>query len=147
MKCLYILFIVLFSCSACGKRSLENHAEKTAIAFSEAFYNLDYGAAKKLVTPSSLLYLRFLASNTSQELLDEVQKKGAVDVSIVDAQVEGDNQAIVICLVKNYLETDYLTRHSTIGAEKKDTLHLVKEGNEWLVKMDIPQQSGKQNHD
>ena len=147
MRYLYILFIVLFSCSACGKRSLENHAEKAAVAFSEAFYNLDYGVAKKLVTSSSLPYLRFLASNTDQELLDKVQKKGAVQVSVVEAQLEGDNQAIVVCLVKNYLKTDYLTRQSVVGPEKKDTLHLVKEDEEWLVRMDIPQQSGKQNRD
>ncbi len=29
----------------------------------------------------------------------------------------------------------------------QDTLQLIKEGNKWLIRKDIPQQNGKQSHD
>lgn len=101
-----------------------------------------------MVVPASLPYLSYMATNTTQELIDKVNAKGPVVVTVISEQMNPEEgHATVICSVKNYLKADFFNGTSAILSEKQDTIHLVKEGERWLVKMDNPLQSGMQNHD
>ena len=69
-------------------------------------------------------------------------------VAVISEQMNPEEgHATVICSVKNYLKADFFNGTSAILPEKQDTIHLVKEDERWLVKMDNPLQSGMQNHD
>lgn len=101
-----------------------------------------------MVVPASLPYLSYMATNTTQELIDKVNAKGPVVVTVISEQMNPEEgHATVICSVKNYLKADFFNGTSAILPEKQDTIHLVKEDERWLVKMDNPLQSGMQNHD
>lgn len=134
--------------AACQKQVPQSEVVRNAIAFCETFYDLDYAATKELVVPASLPYLSYMATNTTQELIDKVNAKGPVVVTVISEQMNPEEgHATVICSVKNYLKADFFNGTSAILPEKQDTIHLVKEDERWLVKMDNPLQSGMQNHD
>lgn len=148
MKILRIFYLsALISLAACQEhKQPQSEAVLNAVAFCEAFYDLDYATAKELATPASLPYIRFMATNTTQEHIDKVRAKGPVAVGILDMQVDEEaGDAIVVCSVKNYLKADFFNGTSTVLPEKQDTVRLVKNGEHWLVRMDNPLQSGMRN--
>lgn len=141
------LFIIL-GLSACQKPVPPHEAVVNATSFCEAFYDLDYIAARDLATASSLPYLSFIATNTAQKHVDAVKARGPVVVSVADSQInEEEGIATLICSIKNSLHIDYFSGASFIIPEKQDTLYLIKEAGRWLVRMDNPLQSGTQSRD
>jgi hypothetical protein len=55
--------------------------------------------------------------------------------------------ATVICQIKNAFIINPINGKAERFSSLQDTLQLIKEGNKWLVRKDIPLQNGKQNHD
>ena len=105
-------------------------------------------AAKDMATAASFPYISFIATNTTQQHVDKVKARGPVAVSVVDTQVnEEKGDATVVCSVKNSLSINFFNGASVIVPEKQDTLHLIKEGERWLVKMDNPLRNGMQSPD
>ena len=150
MNKLYTLIysVLIFTCLSCQQQTPQTQIEQTAIDFCEAFYNLNYPAAKAWSTPSSLSYLSFLASNVRQTHLDLLKTRGAAKVSVISSEITPDSEmATVICQIKNAFIINPINGKAERFSSLQDTLQLIKEGNKWLVRKDIPLQNGKQNHD
>ena len=97
----------------------------------------------------SLSYLSFLASNIQQNHLDQLKTQGAAKASIItSSEITPDSEmATVICQIKNAFIINPINGKAERFSSLQDTLQLIKEGNKWLVRKDIPLQNGKQNHD
>ena len=89
MKILRIFSLIAFMglAAACQKQVPQSEVVHNAIAFCETFYDLDYAATKELVVPASLPYLSYMATNTTQELIDKVNAKGPVVVTVISEQM------------------------------------------------------------
>ncbi len=136
------------SFTACQDTPPPHQATVNAASFCEAIYNLDYMTAKDMVTATSIPYISFIATNTTQQHVDKVKARGPVTVSVADAQVDEERgNATIVCSVKNSLSINFFNGTSVIVPEKQDTLHLIKEGERWLVKMDNPLRNGMQSPD
>ena len=146
MKKIRLFYLsVLISLTACQDAPPPHEATVNAVSFCEAVYDLDYMAAKDMATAASF---SFIATNTTQQHVDKVKARGPVAVSVVDTQVnEEKGDATVICSVKNSLSINFFNGASVIVPEKQDTLHLIKESERWLVKMDNPLRNGMQSPD
>lgn len=145
---LFILPALLFTLSACQKENPQTIIEETATNFCEAFYNFNYPVAKEWSTPSSLSYLSFLASNLRQEHLDRLRKQGPLKVSILTSAMEPNaERATAICQIKDAYIIHPISGNTQHVSSLQDTLQLIKEDGKWLVRKDIPLQSGKQNRD
>ena len=74
MKILRIFSLIAFMglAAACQKQVPQSEVVHNAIAICETFYDLEYAATKELVVPASLPYLSYMATNTTQELIDKV---------------------------------------------------------------------------
>ena len=148
---IHILSISIFSfiCLSCQQHTPKSQIEQTAVDFCEAFYNFNYPVAEEWSTPSSLSYLSFLASNIQQNHLDQLKTQGAAKASIItSSEITPDSEmATVICQIKNAFIINPINGKAERFSSLQDTLQLIKEGNKWLVRKDIPLQNGKQNHD
>lgn len=145
---LFILSAILFTLSACKKENPQTIIEETATHFCEAFYNFNYPVAKEWSTPSSLSYLSYLASNLRQEHLDRLKKQGPVKVSVLTSAIEPDaEKATAICQIEDAYFINPINGDAQHMPSLKDTLQLIKEDGKWLVRKDIPLQSGKQSRD
>ena len=136
-----ILSVITFTCFSCQKQNPKTQLEEIAINFCESFYNFN--------SPSSLSYLSFLASNIQQNHLDQLKTQGAAKASIItSSEITPDSEmATVICQIKNAFIINPINGKAERFSSLQDTLQLIKEGNKWLVRKDIPLQNGKQNHD
>ena len=146
---IHILSIFSFICLSCQQQTPKSQIEQTAVDFCEAFYNFNYPVAEEWSTPSSLSYLSFLASNIQQNHLDQLKTQGAAKASIItSSEITPDSEmATVICQIKNAFIINPINGKAERFSSLQDTLQLIKEGNKWLVRKDIPQQNGKQSHD
>ena len=144
-----ILSLITFTCFSCQKQNPKTQLEEIAISFCESFYNFNYPVAEEWSTPSSLSYLSFLASNIQQNHLDQLKTQGAAKASIItSSEITPDSEmATVICQIKNAFIINPINGKAERFSSLQDTLQLIKEGNKWLVRKDIPLQNGKQNHD
>ena len=90
-----------------------------------------------------------LASNIQQNHLDQLKTQGAAKASIItSSEITPDSEmATVICQIKNAFIINPINGKAERFSSLQDTLQLIKEGNKWLVRKDIPLQNGKQNHD
>lgn len=116
MKKIQILSLfIIIGLNACQEPAPPHEAVVNATSFCEALYNLDYVAAKDLTTASSLPYISFVATNTTQKHVDAVRARGPVSVSIMEVQInEEEKNATLICLVKNSLHIDFFSGESYI---------------------------------
>ena len=134
-----ILSVITFTCFSCQKQNPKTQLEEIAINFCESFYNFNYPVAEEWSTPSSLSYLS----------LDQLKTQGAAKASIItSSEITPDSEmATVICQIKNAFIINPINGKAERFSSLQDTLQLIKEGNKWLVRKDIPLQNGKQNHD
>ncbi|WP_321517227.1 DUF4878 domain-containing protein [uncultured Bacteroides sp.] len=126
-----LLLIPLFV--ACS-HTPQKEAEKVAVNFSKAMYNLNFDDAKKYCTPDASKILSFIASNIKEEDLKLLKKSGDVDVSVVESTLNsGDSTATVNLKISNYIQINIMSGKSTIEKEKEERVDLVKVKDKWLV--------------
>ena len=143
-----ILSVITFTCFSCQKQNPKTQLEEIAINFCESFYNFNYPVAKEWSTPSSQSYLSFLASNVGQPHLEQLKTRGAAKVSVISSEIDANlEEASVVCQIKNAFVIHPIGGKMEYVSSLQDTLELVRVNNKWLIRKDIPQQNGKQNHD
>ena len=99
-------------------------------------------------TPSSLSYLSFLASNIQQKHIEQLKAQGAAKISVVSSEIDANSErATVVCEIKNAHIISPISGEMQQISVLRDTLELMRERNKWLIRMDIPRQNGKRNHD
>ena len=147
----YFLSVVfsIFCCFSC-QRSIESRTslEQSVIGFGESFYNLNYVEAQEWATKDDLPYLQFMASNIHEEHLAKLDSVGPSAITILSSQVHNSGtEAKVFCRINHVLKIDYISGKSILLEQIEDTLHLIKDGAKWFVRMDNPLQSEMRNHD
>ena len=145
---IHILSIFSFICLSCQQQTPKSQIEQTAVDFCEAFYNFNYPVAEEWSTPSSLSYLSFLASNIQQKHIEQLKAQGTAKVSVVSSEIDANSErATVVCEIKNANIISPISGEMQQISVLQDTLELMRERNKWLIRMDIPRQNGKRNHD
>ena len=143
-----ILSVITFTCFSCQKQNPKTQLEEIAINFCESFYNFNYPVAEEWSTPSSLSYLSFLASNIQQKHIEQLKAQGTAKVSVVSSEIDANSErATVVCEIKNAHIISPISGEMQQISALQDTLELMRERNKWLIRMDIPRQNGKRNHD
>ena len=136
---IHILSIFSFICLSCQQQTPQNQIEQAAVDFCEAFYNFNYPVAEEWSTPSSLSYLSFL---------EQLKAQGAAKISVVSSEIDANSErATVVCEIKNAHIISPISGEMQQISVLRDTLELMRERNKWLIRMDIPRQNGKRNHD
>ena len=145
---IHILSIFSFICLSCQQQTPQNQIEQAAVDFCEAFYNFTSPVAEEWRTPSSLSYLSFLASNIQQKHIEQLKAQGAAKISVVSSEIDANSErATVVCEIKNAHIISPISGEMQQISVLRDTLELMRERNKWLIRMDIPRQNGKRNHD
>ena len=138
---IHILSIFSFICLSCQQQTPQNQIEQAAVDFCEAFYNFNYPVAEEWSTPSSLSYLQ-------QKHIEQLKAQGAAKISVVSSEIDANSErATVVCEIKNAHIISPISGEMQQISVLRDTLELMRERNKWLIRMDIPRQNGKRNHD
>ncbi len=91
--------------------------------------------------------LVFLASNIQQKIIwisSKHKERQKLFYHYFSEITPDSEMATVICQIKNAFIINPINGKAERFSSLQDTLQLIKEGNKWLVRKDIPLQNGKQ---
>ena len=127
---------------------MDEEAERKATAFATAYFNYDFQAALETVTPESEKWLRFAASNVTQEVVNALNARNAAAiVEIADMYKTDDSTMTVNVVVSNFLLQDSIGQAGHTVEEGLFRLIVVKRDGKSYVKMEGLPRSEKQNRD
>lgn len=147
-KYLFCLCLGLFM--GCEEKEADPDAKVVAFAaaFADAYFNMDFTKARGMVAPEDVKWLRFMASNVTQEDVDllNAQEEGAT------AEAEGyerldDSTLVVTMCVRNYLVKDSLGAAADMAAEGRFRFVVVERGGDYKVRMEGLPRSERQSRD
>ncbi len=142
----------LLGITACtGQRSSEmTVAEEVTTDFARAYFNYDYKRAQQYITPESKKWLRFAATNVTQQTLDLLNQRNEdkqTDVSLESSEVLNDSTQIVSVSVTNYVDTDSLGQQPFVREEAVYRMKVVCRDDKWMVRMEGLPRSEKRSRD
>lgn len=147
----YTLFIIgsLLMAACAGQQSASVDAAKSQIeAFAEAYFNYDFRQAEKYVTPESGKWLRFAASNVTQEDLDMINAQELAATAVVSDCLQTDDSTFQATVeVCNFLQKDSLEMPGTIVDQALFKVMAVEREGNYLVRMACLPRSERQNPD
>lgn len=118
--------------------SEEKAIEQSVVGFAQNYFNLRYQKAINACTPESEKWVRFKATNITQEDVDVYNSKrdtAECDVESIDLD---DDKATAIVEVRNFLNCDSIGKPATICPNAKFKLELKKQGEKWMVDVQSP---------
>ena len=141
------LLMLLNGCN--GHQGSESQLKESADSFSNAYFNWQFKRAVPYVSNSSVVWLRYAASQVHQEDVDSLRKKAqGASCKINDVNFNDDDvTATVLVTVKNYLRMDTIGNVASNIDKAVFKLDMKYENNQWKVKMAGLPRSEKQNHD
>ena len=116
-------------------------------AFAEAYFNYDFLRAAELVTPESMKWLRFAASNITQQDIDilNAQEMPTV-VDVTDYwQAPGDSTGTATVEVTDYLQKRTVGGSMQLVDEATFQLSVVEREGVYYVRMEGLPRSGRQS--
>lgn len=131
---LVVMVMAVMSCSYSEDRAIE----QATMGFADNYFNMRYREALAFCTPESAKWVRFKATNITQENVDcfnEQTKPTRCSVESIDLD---DEQAEVVVEVQNYLNCDTIGKPGVVCPEAKFRLSLRKANDRWLIDIQEP---------
>jgi hypothetical protein len=150
MKKVAILVSVVLLATACSEtpKAPDALVSDKALAFAEAYLNYDYQEALRHVTPESEKWLRYAASNLTQEDIDAVNgQEEAATVEADDVTWTSDSTAVVAITASNLMVKDSIGKAAYWHEEAEYRLTVVKRDGRYYVRMACPLRSERQSRD
>mgnify|MGYP000202175374 CR=1 FL=1 len=143
----YLLVVLAFLGAGCQLHD-ENGLEavdKALTSWANAYFAYDYEEALKHLTPESEKWIRFAASNiTEQDVRFINEHNKGVHIEITDHQpIIGDTACTARLRVTGYAQLGFTEQDNQVVDQADYQIALVMRDGEWLVKMEGPLQSGK----
>ena len=117
-----------------------------AANWADAYFNCDFHEAATFATPESDKWLRFAASNTTEQDLQTLEGKATATADDYFT-VANDTLRIVTLYVKNFLKPVAVGSPAQIQEEGTFLITVVKRDGKWKVRMEDLPQSEKQSRD
>ena len=145
---LSFLSFLMISCHVYDKNGT-HAAEKTLTTWAEAYFNFDYEKALKYTTSEGEQWIRFAASNITEEDVSFIKKQNPqTQIDILNSQLtEGDTVCNANIRVSHFIQLGLSPQDNRVIDHADFQVQLVKRGDEWLVRMEGLPQSGMRNHD
>lgn len=147
---IYLFCFLSFLCS-CSGRSDAGYDDKIVSlvdSFALNYFNLDIPSSVKFCTPESDRWLRFYASNISENDLAGLRRQSEpASYEIEDVVMIDDTSAVVKCNVYNFLKISDIGTAGTIVGNESYCIPVVRRNGRWLVKMEGPLRSERRSRD
>ncbi len=139
-----------FLCTGCSSHEGdEDQLREDADSFATYYYNWHFDRALRFCTPESEPWLRYMASNVTQEDVDSLRAKeedATVEIGDITYHGEGDSATVTVN-VSNFLQMDSIGKAPHhIGSASFSLPAVIHEGR-WKVRMDSPLRSGRRSRD
>ncbi|WP_315538433.1 hypothetical protein [Prevotella koreensis] len=140
------LFTTIVSCTIAD--TIRPSAEgDVAEKFANEYFNLRYKNAAQYCTKESEKFLKFAASQISNDdlaVLKDADSEATIEIEDVES---GKHESEVTVKVSNYFEADTIGKTGRIVDEGLFKLSLVKENKKWKVRMEGLPRNEKRSRD
>lgn len=143
--------LMISACDKTAALSPDERAAKVAEGFAVAYFNYDFERAAKYCNEGSMKWLKFAASQLTQEDIDKLNGKDEAQVSVEDF-VRSEEGDYAIVEVSDFLRLGALNnKNAVVDCERFRiplSRFLDKDGEEqWQVRMACLPQSERQSRD
>ncbi len=146
----YILSFMLFfmaSCQSSGD-SNTNAIDKSLSTWAEAYFNFDYEKAMKYMTPESGKWIRYAASNITENDISFIKTQNKqTRIEIIDHQLQGDTLCYATIRVSDFVQLGVEAQDNKAIDQADFYIKLVKRDGDWLVRTEGLPRSEKQSRD
>ena len=139
MKIYSLLIAAAWLLNACDGAETEPDAgiKEQARKFAEAYFNYDFATASHLATPESEKWLRFAASNVTQEDIDVINgTPEAATAEVTKCCHLDDSTARVVVTVSGVVLKDSIGQPAHVASEAEFALTLVRRNDDYIVRME-----------
>ena len=150
MRHFLLMAFLCLALSGCQEAETSPEERATALAadFADAYFNYDFKKARRMATPESEKWLRFAASNVTQEDVDLLNAQEEDATVLAEAyERTSDSTVVVTVSVRNFLSKDSLGSVGMMTDEAEFRLTTVQRGGDFLVRMEGLPRSGRQSRD
>ncbi len=141
-------FLTALTLTACGVVNDDEGALSTAESWGTAYFNCNYHGAADYCTPESERWLRFAASNTTEDDLQLLRDRHAEVAASDYFTIANDTLRVVTLHVDHYVKPALLGQQTTEQADDGQfQVSVVKRGRRWLVRMEGLPRSERQSRD
>ena len=117
-------------------------------AFAEAYFNYDFKKAQRWVTPESVKWLQFAASNVSQEDIDLInEQEDEATVEVAEFEYVNDSVSVVTVEVQSFLQKDSIGKAGSMTDQAPFRLTVVERDGKPRVRMEGLPRSERQSRD
>lgn len=143
----YLLFVLAWMLNSCQlhDENASDAVDKPLLAWSEAYFGYNYKEALDYMTPESEKWIRFAASNITEEDISFINEhnKGA-KVEVIDRHIlEGDTTCSARIRVTDFVQLGFVGQEGKVVEQAEYQITLAKRDGKWKVRMEGPLQSGK----
>ena len=140
----FLTAITMASCNV-GIES-DDAALDVAANWADAYFNCDFHEAANYATPESDKWLRFAASNTTEQDLQTLEGKATATADEYFTEAN-DTLRVVTLHVRNFLKPVAVGAPAQLQEEGTFLVTVVKRDGKWKVRMEGLPQSEKQSRD
>ncbi len=142
-----ILLMAAVMMAGCSQNSGGNGAAmEVAANWADAYFNCDFHEAAEYATPESGKWLRFAASNTTEQDLQTIEGKATATADDYFT-VANDTLRVVTLHVSNFLKPSAVGSQAQLQEEGTFLVTVVKRDGRWKVRMEGLPRSEKQSRD
>ncbi|MCR5365388.1 MAG: hypothetical protein K6E67_04505 [Prevotella sp.] len=146
MRQLFLLLSAAIMASCNIGQEGDDVALSVATDWADAYFNCDFHEAASYATAESEQWLRFAASNTTEQDLQTV-KGGATATADDYFTVANDTLRVVTLHVRNFLKPVAVGEPAQLQEEGTFLVTVVKRDGKWKVRMEGLPRSEKQSRD
>ncbi len=143
-----IMAFTFLSCDF-GNTEGSDLTDEAAVQWAEAYFNYQFERATRYVTPESRKWLRFAATNMSEQDVEVLRKQdGPAEVSLLDCMQTDDSTWTATIEVSRFMERDSLnTPGHMVTGDVEFEVQIVERNKRMFVKMEGLPRSGMRNRD
>ena len=152
LKYIVVAFAVLSAagCESASHVREERSAQAAADSFATYYFNWQFDKASRFVTDSSLVWLRYAASQVHEADIKILREKEDAAIEVEEIDIDNAETASVLVTVKDFLRMDTIGTEGHLVGKASFRLNIERtstEGGEWKIRMEGLPQSEKRNRD
>lgn len=147
-KIAFLLSVTALTACTDNMSSQQEKAGRTATSFAEAYFNYDFKKAIELTTPETTKWIRFAASNISEEDLNELNNRTeGASVTLTGCELLNDTTCEAVLEIGNYLTADSIGRPIVSRHDGVFRLTVIQRDGQWKIRMAGLPRSETRSHD
>ena len=142
--------IMVAGCESASRFRMESKARTAADSFATYYFNWQFHKAARFATDSSMIWLRYAASQVHEADIELLREKEDAAVDIEEIVIDDEETATAHITVRDFVRMDTIGTEGHLVEKASFVLQMERKAEErgdWKIRMEGLPQSEKRNRD